>query len=154
MAHRERWFGVFENLLCWGAPPFRFLKGGIPRSYSVWDFPELRSDPLSCRCHFLLWFLFSAEILELIDLNLAFRKERCNYQLPAHSADKVLKRADVHVCAALHLRHRSLIHAENLGQMLLRHLPRFPEFIQRHLSPVLFCELAGPLPRCRRHLLP
>src|SRR5216117_1971731 len=63
--------------------------------------PELWSDPLSYRCRFLLPFFLSAEILELINLNFAFWKERLNYQLSAHGADKVLQRADVHIRAAL-----------------------------------------------------
>jgi hypothetical protein len=59
------------------------------------------------------------ELAELIDFHLAVGEHGFNLQLASHGSNHGLQSADVHIGAALHLGDRSLVDAEQVGQMLL-----------------------------------
>src|SRR5713226_8801374 len=70
-------------------------------------------------------------LIQLLDLDLAsLGEDSRDLQLPSHGANKMLKRADVHIRAPFHLGYGGLIDLQNPSKMLLRHRAGFPEFIQ------------------------
>jgi hypothetical protein len=61
------------------------------------------------------------ELAELIDLHPALGEHGFNLQLRSHSSNHGLQSADVHIGAALHLRNRRLVDAE---QVALSHVSK------------------------------
>src|SRR5712692_2794 len=139
----------------WPRPSVRWTeRRGGARSFRVFcgRVSACRSSPtpvrLACRGSLL-------SLIELLDLDLSsLGEDSRDLQLPSHGANKMLKRADVHIRAPFHLGYGGLLDFQNPGKMLLRHRAGFPEFIQGHLGAVLGRELIRPCPGSRRHFLP
>src|SRR6202035_2890478 len=92
------------------------------------------------------------QILKLIDAHNPIRKNGANFQLPAHTLDNPLQRAEIHIGAALHLRYRRLMDSKNPRELLLGELPRLAKFSKRHLFDHLLSRGRIAPATLRRHL--
>ena len=89
---------------------------------------------------------------KLVDFNCTLRENSLDSELSSHRLHNGLKRAQVHVCTTFELRNRGLFCSEQSCQVLLRHLARSAQFVQRHFRGILLSERASFFLGLRGHL--